>query len=108
MIPAHYDAVCVCACSPDGSTQGQAMVSFYVIMMLCMCACYDAVCVCACSPDGSAQGQAMVSFYVNKSPSDGVCEIRPDSGLEMDTEFRVFCKEWRDEVRVATTTPQWH
>ena len=45
-------------------------------------------------------GTAMIYVEVNRSPSDGACSIVPDDeGVEMETEFRVYCHDWRDEVR---------
>lgn len=54
--------------------------------------------VTASSPDRpEAEGVAMTYFRVNKSPRNGACSVVPLAGVEMDTVFRVFCKEWRDE-----------
>ncbi|XP_070212585.1 polycystin-1-like protein 1 [Littorina saxatilis] len=47
--------------------------------------------------DPEAEGMAMTYFMVNKSPGKGACSVQPSSGVEMDTVFRVFCKEWQDE-----------
>ena len=44
------------------------------------------------------EGVAKSSFAVNESPVSGRCSIKPQSGVELDTEFTLFCKEWRDKV----------
>ncbi|ELU08775.1 hypothetical protein CAPTEDRAFT_217052 [Capitella teleta] len=49
------------------------------------------------------EGSALTYFKVNSSPSRGGCTIRPKSakaeepGVEMETVYKVFCQEWRDE-----------
>ncbi|KAL8570217.1 hypothetical protein ACOMHN_029917 [Nucella lapillus] len=43
------------------------------------------------------RGLAMTYFKVNKSPRGGRCSIVPPKGVEMDTLFKAFCKEWKDE-----------
>ncbi|CAE1153380.1 PKD1L1 [Acanthosepion pharaonis] len=42
-------------------------------------------------------GIAMSHFLINESPSLGSCNIRPAAGIEMHTNFSVFCYEWKDE-----------
>ncbi|XP_060086124.1 polycystin-1-like protein 1 [Ylistrum balloti] len=59
----------------------------------------------ATSKDGLAKGHAMAQFRVNQSPHQGDCSIKPDSGVEMSTEFTIFCKEWRD---VEEHLPLWY
>ena len=44
------------------------------------------------------EGLAKSSFEVNESPVEGRCSIQPQSGVELDTEFTLLCKEWRDQV----------
>ena len=44
------------------------------------------------------QGTALAYFKVNESPSRGDCTIKPESGVEMLTDFRIFCKAWQDDV----------
>ena len=56
------------------------------------------MCVCVFTDDPDAEGLAMTYFKVNKSPRKGACSVLPTSGVEMDTLFNVFCKEWQDEV----------
>lgn len=44
-------------------------------------------------------GTALGYFKVNESPSLGECSIKPDDeGIEMQTEFRIYCTEWTDDV----------
>jgi hypothetical protein len=38
--------------------------------------------------DGSVGGTAMTTFTVNSSPSKGVCDISPNSGVELTTQFK--------------------
>lgn len=52
--------------------------------------------------DGSVGGTAMTTFTVNSSPSKGVCEISPNSGVELTTQFKLYCYEWKDEVYTLT------
>ncbi|XP_067649227.1 polycystin-1-like protein 1 isoform X2 [Haliotis asinina] len=52
--------------------------------------------VSAKAPDMKASW-AEVYFHVNHSPGKGTCTVRPLKGIEMDTQFSVFCREWKDE-----------
>lgn len=49
--------------------------------------------------DGQQNGEAKETVFVNSGPSNGACEVAPFSGEEFKTEFKVFCREWQDEVR---------
>ncbi|ESO99868.1 hypothetical protein LOTGIDRAFT_173469 [Lottia gigantea] len=43
-------------------------------------------------------GVAMMYFIVNKSPQKGLCEVSSRyDGVELETNFKVFCREWKDE-----------
>ncbi|XP_074659507.1 polycystin-1-like protein 1 [Tubulanus polymorphus] len=42
-------------------------------------------------------GEALTVFRVNESPTRGDCSIRPQKGIEMDTMFKIYCKEWKDK-----------
>ncbi|XP_071112058.1 polycystin-1-like protein 1 isoform X2 [Haliotis cracherodii] len=46
---------------------------------------------------GMEASWAEIYFHVNRSPSKGTCSVRPLTGIEMDTQFTVFCLEWKDE-----------
>jgi len=54
------------------------------------------VCI-ACAGSG-LRGTALAYFKVNESPSHGDCTIKPEVGVEMETDFRIFCKAWKDPV----------
>ncbi|XP_052094392.1 polycystic kidney disease protein 1-like 1 isoform X3 [Mytilus californianus] len=47
--------------------------------------------------DGSILGTAMTTFSINSGPSKGECEIIPDTGTEIITEFKLYCKAWQDQ-----------
>ena len=49
-------------------------------------------------PENALSGSALVFFRVNRSPSSGECTINEFEGIELDTEFFVFCQEWVDRV----------
>ena len=56
--------------------------------------------ICVVSASGR-RGSALVSFKVNHGPSLGECSVK-DSGVEMDTLFKVYCREWWDQVILYT------
>ena len=43
-----------------------------------------------------------MSFRVNQSPDHGTARINPDTGVELDTVFKVFFSQWRDPEGVST------
>jgi len=50
-------------------------------------------------------GSTQIYFKVNESPNLGACSIRPsgtgsvpEGGIEMSTDFSVYCEEWTDNV----------
>lgn len=55
-----------------------------------------------CVLDGSILGTAMTTFSINSGPSKGECEIYPDTGTEIITEFKLYCKAWQDQVYINT------
>ncbi|XP_053374214.1 polycystin-1-like [Mercenaria mercenaria] len=46
---------------------------------------------------GGHHGEAVSSFVVNESPVHGNCRVKPDNGVELDTQFDVMCQAWKDE-----------
>lgn len=44
----------------------------------------------------------MTTFSINSGPSKGECEIYPDTGTEIITEFKLYCKAWQDQVYINT------
>ncbi|XP_064648391.1 polycystin-1-like protein 1 isoform X2 [Lineus longissimus] len=43
-------------------------------------------------------GEAEWWFEVNESPNRGQCTFQPRSGVEEETNFRIFCHEWQDRA----------
>jgi hypothetical protein len=44
-------------------------------------------------------GSAVTYFAVSKGPSLGRCSLKPaNNGTEIETVFKLYCIEWRDEV----------
>ena len=41
-------------------------------------------------------GEAKSSFTVNVSPVYGKCTVSPDTGVALETDFRVHCTDWRE------------
>ncbi|XP_014672941.1 PREDICTED: polycystic kidney disease 1-related protein-like [Priapulus caudatus] len=49
------------------------------------------------------QSSALTYFSVNKGPRFGKCTVQPEVGVELETEFKVHCMEWKDK-----NLPLWY
>ena len=56
------------------------------------------------------QGKALIYLLVNESPTMGSCTLTPPlstDATEMETEFKIYCHDWKDEVRTGAVLPYW-
>ncbi|XP_070579640.1 polycystin-1-like [Ptychodera flava] len=52
--------------------------------------------ISARNPEFENYGLAAVEFVTNERPTVGVCEVIPNNGTALETNFNIFCSNWSD------------